>query len=361
MNILSNLVSSTEYSKEPLIQPAECKDKEEIKPSSQQPTPLKAYLKTYDENGYQIMDFFTDYGTQRVSIDGDLTSNKPIIITYHDIGINHSACYLSFFNMMKSYDPKWRYFTIIHIDAPQHHYEDNVSSHGPPQFYEDESVVAFDLLELCTQIEEIRSALHIDRFIAFGVGSACNIWSYYAMNYSHRLRGMILLNGVSNACSWKEWIFDSMLSTLGTTSQFVIDSFRRSLLTRYFPRVMPQEIYDYFYSEFERMDTSSAMKYFRGFARRQELSKEQLSKIKSKTLVICGEYSRVKEETIKFQAKMPREYTSFVLLDKAGFLLTESHPQLLCSSMDLFMQSLGLTTLSLKNKYGVLEEEYADL
>eukprot|EP01083_Nonionella_stella_P259621 886226_1 len=93
------------------------------------------------------MDFLTDYVTQRVSIDGYLTSKKTIIITYHVIVIYHSACYLSFFNMMKSYDPKWRYFTIVHIDAPQSHYEDNVSSHCP-QFFEDESIVAFDLLEL---------------------------------------------------------------------------------------------------------------------------------------------------------------------------------------------------------------------
>eukprot|EP00488_Nonionellina_sp_1-RS-2012_P004109 TRINITY_DN9165_c0_g1_i1.p1 TRINITY_DN9165_c0_g1~~TRINITY_DN9165_c0_g1_i1.p1 ORF type:complete len:182 (-),score=34.75 TRINITY_DN9165_c0_g1_i1:200-745(-) len=181
------------------------------------------------------------------------------------------------------------------------------------------------------------------------------------MNYSHRLRGMVLLNGVSGGCSWREWIFDTLLSAIGTTSQFLRDSLTSSLLTRYFPLAVSTETYDYFLNEFKRIDMDSVIKYFRGFVRRQELSAQQLSKIKTRTLIICGEFSRVRDETIKFQSKMPRRYTSFVLMDNGGFLLTESHPQRLCSSIDLFMQSLGITTISLEMKYGKSKERTADL
>merc|ERR1712129_605982 len=86
--------------------------------------------------------------------------------------------------------------------------------------------------------------------------------------------------------------------------------------------------------------------------RRSEFTEAQLAKIKTKTLIICGEFSRVKDETIAFQKNMPRRHTTFVLMNDTGFLLTESHPQKLCSSIDLFVQSTGLTTISLRKKYG---------
>jgi len=316
--------------------------------------------KKYDKNGYEIMDFFTDYGTQRVTIDGDITSTKPVIVTYHDIGINHTACYQSFFNMMREYDPKFQYFTIVHIDAPQHHFDDaertDSTTTTSKSFHNESAIEAFDLLELSSQIEEIRSKLQLDRFIGFGVGAACNIWTYYAMHYSQRMRGLILLNGIGSAASWREWIFDKMMGAMGASSQFLIDSLASSLLTRYFPGAVSKETIDYFMDTFDKMDRQSVIKYFRGFVRRSEFSEAQLAKIKVKTLIICGEFSRVKEETIAFQKIMPRRYTTFVLMNDTGFLLTESHPQKLCSSIDLFVQSTGLTTISLAKKYGKIEK-----
>lgn len=311
--------------------------------------------KKYDKNGYEIRDFFTDYGVQRVSIDGDLSSDKPVIITYHDIGINHNACFSTFFNMIKEYDDKFKYFTIVHIDAPQHHYSEDPNL-VIKDFPNDPNLAAFDLLELCSQIEEIRGKLRIDKFIGFGVGSACNVWTYYAMNYWRNLRGLILLNGIGSAASWKEWIFDGLLSSIGTTSQFLYDSLLSSLLTRYFPQFVSKETSEYFLDEFEKIDRASMIKYFRGFVRRRPFTEDQLKRIKTKTLIICGEFSRVRDETIDFQKNMPRQYTSFVLMNDTGFLLTESHPQKLCSSIDLFIQSLGLTKISLEAKYGKIEQ-----
>jgi len=363
MNKLSNLISSKKYNKLAQDLPDEFKDRDELdvlanmerEQKSAESTTISG--KQYDKYGFETIEFFTDYGTQRVTIDGDISSEKPIIMTYHDIGINHNACYLSFFNMIKEYDVKFKYFTIIHIDAPQHHYNDDETLHGPPTIFNDTNIDSFDLLELCTQIEEIRSKLRIDKFIGFGIGSSTNIWTYYAMNYSHRLRGLILINGVSSGASWREWIFDKLLSGIGSNSQFLTDSLISSLLTRYFPRTVSKETYDYFLDEFDKIDTQSVIKYFRGFVRRKEFNEKQLSKIKTKTLIICGEYSRVKDETIKFQKNMPRRYTTFVLMNKGGFLLTESHPQKLCSSIDLFIQSLGLTKISLQAKFGKIKEE----
>jgi len=353
-SLLSDTLSMQQQMNNATLDPSASISQDSVSPSDTN--------KLRDENGFEVRHFFTDYGTQRISIDGDLSSGRPVLMTYHDIGINHTACFLSFFNMLRAYDAKFRYFTVIHIDAPQHHYEDDAASTNSktPKFY-DGDLESYDLLELASQIEEIRSALGIDRFVAMGVGAATNVWTYYAMNYSSRLRGMVLLNGLGSAASWREWIFEQLLRGMGAQSQFLADSLNSSLLTRYFPRAsVSAETYDYFVEQFGRLHTPSVIKYVRGFGRRKEFSEEQLQRIKVKTLIICGEDSRVKDETIAFQKMMPRQYTTFVLMSDTGFLLTESHPQKLCSSMDLFMQSLGLTKTSLKFKFGELEPEETD-
>ena len=178
---------------------------------------------------------------------------------------------------------------MIHIDAPQHHYEDEEDQRtgAVPKFVDDEKLEAFDLLELCSQIEEIRSALQVDRFLAFGVGAACNIWTYYAMNYSHRLRGMVLLNPVGCGISWREWIFEKMLYSMGTKSQFLMDSFTSSMLTRYFPRAVAEEIYTYFAKEMARLHQPSVIKYFRGFIRRMEFTEQHLKKVYLRVSMWC--------------------------------------------------------------------------
>merc|ERR1712154_689124 len=236
----------------------------------------------------------------------------------------------------------------------QHHYLDNedAAEQRTATFPNETNVEAFDLLELSSQIEEIRSKLQLHRFIGFGVGAACNVWTYYAMHYSQRMRGLILLNGIGSAASWRGWAFDKMMAAMGTSSQFLMQSLSSSLISRYFPGPVSKETIDYFMDSFDRMDRQSVIKYFRGFVRRTEFTEKQLAKIKTKTLIICGEFSKVKDECIAFQKMMPRVNTSFVLMNDTGFLLTESHPQKLCSSIDLFVQSTGLTTISLSRKYG---------
>ena len=186
-------------------------------------------------------DFPEDYpeaDPQRISIDGDISSGRPVLMTYHDIGINHNACFASFLNMLRAYDDKFRYFTVVHIDAPQHHYEDT----APGKFHDDEAMEAFDLLELASQVEEIRAALQVERFVALGVGAATNVWTYYAINYSVRLRGMVLLNALGSGASWREWIFEQLLRGMGAQSQWLADSLASSLLTRYFPRAAAGDV-----------------------------------------------------------------------------------------------------------------------
>lgn len=134
--------------------------------------------------------------------------------------------------MAKSTDNIFEYFTIIHIDVPGHYSTNKNKKTSTPTNFD-----CFDLLELATQIETIRNKLQLKPFMALGIGAACNVWSYYAMNFSERLKGMVLINPLASVAGWREWMADQLLSVMGTESEFMISSLKDSLINRYFPGV----------------------------------------------------------------------------------------------------------------------------
>ena len=130
-----------------------------------------------------------------------------------------------------------------------------------------------------------------------------------------------------------------------------------SWFNRYFPygKGAFDENIEYFKECYSKMNTNNVIKYFRGFSRRKELTEGLLSKIKCYTLVISGENSPTHNESILYQKRMPRRYTTWVKLDDAGFLLTESCPQKIIGSISLFLQTSGLTITTLQAKYGKIK------
>lgn len=54
-----------------------------------------------DDDSYTLDQIETHYGTILVAKQGaDQKQNKPVILTYHDIGLNHVSNFQAFFNYM---------------------------------------------------------------------------------------------------------------------------------------------------------------------------------------------------------------------------------------------------------------------
>lgn len=195
-------------------------------------------------------DFFTEYGRMRVTIEGDLQSGRPVIMTYHDIGINHVACFQSFFSIVSTYPNILRYFVVIHIDAPGHHYDTTASDEQlnsnenkikmkENKDTNEEKTETFEMSKLASLIETIVYELKIKRFFGFGVGAGCNVWLEYAKqnntsNFdSNILRGLILVNPTNADPSWSEWGVNHMFSFMGSQTQWLRNVFFGSMVPRY--------------------------------------------------------------------------------------------------------------------------------
>lgn len=167
-------------------------------------------------------------------VDHRVDKKKPVLITYHDIGLNHVTNFQAFFNFneMKFFAES---FSILHINAPGQ--EENAP--GLPDNY-----VYPTMEELAEQIEAVLKAFEVKNFIGLGVGTGANILSRYALNNPLIVDGLFLINSTSTVAGWTEWLYQKMnmyyLSGL-TASTFGPTTFPQStqdyLMWHHFGRV----------------------------------------------------------------------------------------------------------------------------
>ena len=114
----------------------------------------------------------------------EITNNKPVIITYHDLGLNYISNYQAFFNY-----PDFREiasgFPIFHINAPGQ--EDGAATLAGDYEYP-------SMEQLAEQVQEVLNHFKIVKYIGIGVGLGANVLTRHALSYPERVECMMLVN-----------------------------------------------------------------------------------------------------------------------------------------------------------------------
>ena len=288
------------------------------------------------------------YGKQQVTVlnhDRERVGS-PIIVTYHDFGMNHSYCFDSFFSIVLNYKTIFEHFTIIHIDAPGHSYHcaDALKSHKL-----DLKVLGSDLHEIVNEtLNQLEISVKKERrkLIGLAIGASCHILYHSIGETAQLFDGIVCVNPLSpSTCKWSEWLLYS------TRSEYLTDYLLESQAN-----LKPIELIKKY--EWIRLNKGNLMAYLRGYLERTEIVKAKRERdVVNYYPMICVLISdylsrEVMDNSVEFQFRLPRQIAHYTTVKSHFFQLLRHDPHAAIDPIERFLNTLGLYQDSLDRSYG---------
>uniref|UniRef100_A0A8C3AWG8 N-myc downstream regulated 1a n=1 Tax=Cyclopterus lumpus TaxID=8103 RepID=A0A8C3AWG8_CYCLU len=140
-------------------------------------------------------DVETPYGRIHCTMKGLPKGDRPVILTFHDIGLNQKTCWSTLFNH-EDMSEIMQHFAVCHVDAPGQQEGANTFSTG----YEYPSMDQLsEILPLVLKQFGLKSV------VGMGIGAGAYILTRFALDYPDMVEGLLLININPCAEGWMDW------------------------------------------------------------------------------------------------------------------------------------------------------------
>ncbi|VTJ57363.1 Hypothetical predicted protein [Marmota monax] len=167
-------------------------DLAEVKPLVEKGETITGLLQEFD---VQEQDIETLHGSLHVTLCGTPKGNRPVILTYHDIGMNHKTCYNPLFNY-EDMQEITQHFAVCHVDAPG-------QQDGAPSFPVGYMYPSMD--QLAEMLPGVLQQFGLKSVIGMGTGAGAYILTRFALNNPEMVEGLVLINVNPCAEGWMDW------------------------------------------------------------------------------------------------------------------------------------------------------------
>uniref|UniRef100_A0A5F9C814 N-myc downstream regulated 1 n=1 Tax=Oryctolagus cuniculus TaxID=9986 RepID=A0A5F9C814_RABIT len=167
-------------------------DLAEVKPLVEKGETISGLLREFD---VQEQDIETLHGSLHVTLCGTPKGNRPVILTYHDIGMNHKTCYNPLFNY-EDMQEITQHFAVCHVDAPGQ--QDGAASFPVGYMYP-------SMDQLAEMLPGVLHQFGLKSIIGMGTGAGAYILTRFALNNPEMVEGLVLINVNPCAEGWMDW------------------------------------------------------------------------------------------------------------------------------------------------------------
>ncbi|KAK9211765.1 hypothetical protein WN943_001142 [Citrus x changshan-huyou] len=278
----------------------------------------------------------TGRGSVSVIIYGD--QDKPALITYPDLALNHMSCFQGLFFWPEAASMLLHNFCIYHICPPGHEL-------GAAPICPDDPAPSVN--DLADQILEVLNYFGLGAVMCMGVTAGAYILTLFAMKYRERVLGLILVSPLCKAPSWSEWFYNKVMSNLlyfygmsGLLKEF--------LLQRYFSKevrgtaeVPESDIVQACRRLLDERQSINVLRFLQTINRRPDIT-DGLKRLRCRTLVFVGENSPFHSEALHMISKLDKRYSALVEVQACGSVVTEEQPHAMLIPMEYFFMGYGL-------------------
>uniref|UniRef100_A0A672JHK2 Uncharacterized protein n=1 Tax=Salarias fasciatus TaxID=181472 RepID=A0A672JHK2_SALFA len=251
-------------------------------------------------------DIETPHGVLHVTMRGVPKGNRPVILTYHDIGLNHKSCFNTLFNY-EDMQEITQHFAVVHVDAPG-------QQEGAPPFPTGYRYPTMD--ELAEMLPSVMTQLKVNSVIGIGVGAGAYILSRFALNNPTLVEGLVLINVDPCAEGWIDWAA-SKLS--GWTSNLV------------------DIVMAHHFSTDELTDNQELIQTYRLHIA-QDINQDNLA---CPALLVVGDTSPAVEAVVECNSRLNPTKTTLLKMADCGGLPQVVQPGKLAEAFKYFVQGMG--------------------
>ncbi|XP_077463838.1 protein NDRG3-like [Stigmatopora argus] len=304
-------------------------------------TEIKPLLTT--QNGRNLQDFNcqeydieTTHCTLHVTMRGVAKGNRPIILTYHDVGLNHKSCFNSLFNH-EDMQEVTQHFSVLHVDAPGQ--QENAPSY--PDGYQYPSID-----ELAVMLPSVLTQLQIKSVIGIGVGAGAYVLTKLALNEPSLVEGLVLINIDPCARGWMDWAvsklsgWTSNLADIIMAHHFSTDELteNKELIQTYRLHIsqdIPLDNLALFYCSYDSRAELQMERPTLG------LNDETVNTLRCPALLVVGDTSPAVDAVVECNSRLNPTKTTLLKMADCGGLPQVVQPGKLSEAFKYFVQGMG--------------------
>ncbi|XP_072532168.1 protein NDRG1a isoform X2 [Salminus brasiliensis] len=280
-------------------------------------------------------DVETPYGRVHCTMKGVPKGDRPVILTLHDIGLNHKTCFDTLFNH-EDMQEIMQHFAVCHVDAPGQQEGANTFSTG----YEYPSMD-----QLSETLPVVLKHFGLKSVIGMAVGAGAYILAKFALDYPAMVEGVVLININPCAEGWMDWAAHKISGWTHAMPDMLISH----LFGKEEIQLNHDLIGTYRHHIINDMNQFNLQLFIKAYNSRRDLEIERpvpggainVRTIKCPSLLVVGDSSPAVDAVVECNTKLDPTKTTLLKMADCGGLPQVDQPGKLTEAFKYFIQGMG--------------------